>query len=75
MCKRGSVKLRLASAFVTIILLSLSAHAQDQHGPKKKIIFDQDTDGVIGGNENPLIMLLQADNIDVMGVTVVTGNG
>jgi purine nucleosidase len=74
MCKRRSGLLRLASALATIILFALSTHAQGEHRTKK-VIFDQDTDGVIGGNENPLVMLLQADNIDVMGVTVVTGNG
>ncbi len=74
MGKRGSGLLRLVSALVTIILFALFAHAQVEHSTKK-VIFDQDTDGVIGGNENPLVMLLQADNIDVMGVTVVTGNG
>ncbi|MDE1163772.1 MAG: nucleoside hydrolase [Acidobacteriaceae bacterium] len=39
------------------------------------MIFDQDTDGIIGDNEDPLVMLLNAPNIDVLGVTVVTGNG
>jgi purine nucleosidase len=42
---------------------------------KKKVIFDQDTDGVIGGNADPLIMFLQSENIEVLGVTPGTGNG
>ena len=41
----------------------------------RKVIFDQDTDGIIGDNEDPLVMLLQSPNIQVLGVTVVTGNG
>jgi len=40
-----------------------------------KVIFDEDTSGVIGVNADPLTMLLQANNIEVMGVTVVTGDG
>jgi purine nucleosidase len=40
-----------------------------------KVIFDENISGVIGVNADPLIMLLQADNIEVMGVTVVTGDG
>jgi purine nucleosidase len=44
-------------------------------GEVRKIIFDQDTDGIIGDNEDPLVMLLQSPNIQVLGVTVVTGNG
>jgi purine nucleosidase len=42
---------------------------------QRKVIFDQDTDGIIGDNEDPLVMLLNSPNIDVLGVTVVTGNG
>lgn len=40
-----------------------------------RVIFDEDVDGVIGVNADPLILLLQARNIQVMGVTVVTGDG
>jgi purine nucleosidase len=40
-----------------------------------KVIFDEDTSGVIGVNSDPLTMLLQAANVQVMGVTVVTGDG
>ena len=42
---------------------------------RRKVIFDQDTDGIIGDNTDPLVMLLQSPNIEVLGVTVVTGNG
>jgi purine nucleosidase len=42
---------------------------------QKKVIFDQDTDGIIGGNNDPLVMLLQSGNVEVLGVTVATGNG
>jgi purine nucleosidase len=40
-----------------------------------KVIFDEDTSGVIGVNSDPLTMLLQAPNVQVMGVTVITGDG
>lgn len=40
-----------------------------------KIIFDEDTSGVIGVNSDPLTMLLQAPSVQVMGVTVITGDG
>jgi hypothetical protein len=42
---------------------------------RKKVVFDQDTDGIIGGNNDPLVMLLQSPNVEVLGVTVATGNG
>jgi inosine-uridine nucleoside N-ribohydrolase len=43
--------------------------------PARKVIFDEDTSGVIGVNADPLTMLLQAPDIEIMGVTVVTGDG
>jgi inosine-uridine nucleoside N-ribohydrolase len=50
---------------------AISAAAQE----RRKVIFDQDTDGIIGGNNDPLVMLLQSSNLQVLGVTVGTGNG
>ncbi|MDE3103577.1 MAG: nucleoside hydrolase [Acidobacteriota bacterium] len=50
------------------------AAAQPEPEPRK-VIYDQDTDGIIGDNEDPLVMLLQSPKIQVLGVTVVTGNG
>jgi purine nucleosidase len=58
-----------------LMLLMASTALGQAPAAKKKIIFDQDTDGIIGGNNDPLVMLLQSDNIDVLGVTVATGNG
>ncbi len=63
------------SLLLITLLFAPAVQSQTRDNEKKKVIFDQDADGVIGGNENPLVMLLQADNIDVLGVTVVTGNG
>src|SRR6266436_5536185 len=42
---------------------------------QRKVIFDQDTDGIIGGNNDSLVMLRPSKQIDVLGVTVATGNG
>jgi purine nucleosidase len=42
---------------------------------KKKVIYDQDFNGIIGGDADPLVMLLQAPNVQVLGVTVITGDG
>jgi inosine-uridine nucleoside N-ribohydrolase len=58
-----------------IVLLARPSVAQSPEHERTKVIFDQDTDGIIGDNEDPLIMLLQSSNIEVLGVTVVTGNG
>src|SRR5882724_2096074 len=57
-----------------LLLLAILVSAPFVFG-QKKVIFDQDTDGIIGGNNDPLVMLLQSKQIDVLGVTVATGNG
>jgi purine nucleosidase len=56
-------------------VIALAQYAFPQSPEVRKVIFDQDTDGIIGDNEDPLVMLLQSPNIQVLGVTVVTGNG
>jgi len=69
---RGRKALLIAAPI--LLILPNAAHAQTADAPRK-VIFDQDTDGIIGDNEDPLVMLLQSPNIQVLGVTVVTGNG
>jgi purine nucleosidase len=58
-----------------VVLTAISPLLPTQTVDRKKVIFDQDTDGIIGGNNDPLVMLLQSSNIEVLGVTVGTGNG
>lgn len=41
---------------------------------RRKVIYDQDNAGPFGTDILGLLMLLQADNVDVLGVTVVTGD-
>ena len=42
---------------------------------KRKVIYDQDTYGPFGTDILGTLMMLQADNIDLLGITVVTGDG
>jgi purine nucleosidase len=64
----------VAAVALVAALTPLVARGQAA-GETRKVIYDQDTDGIIGDNEDPLVMLLQSPNIQVLGVTVVTGNG
>jgi inosine-uridine nucleoside N-ribohydrolase len=68
---------RLISRVATLLLSAafISACFAQAPATRKKVIFDQDTDGIIGGNNDPLIMLLNSPNIEVLGVTIGTGNG
>ncbi len=42
---------------------------------KRKIIIDQDTHGPAGSNMQSVLMLLQAPDVEVMGICVVSGDG
>src|SRR5277367_589349 len=58
-----------------LVLVAIVLMLGQCSGEVRKVIFDQDTDGIIGDNTDPLVMLLQSPNTQVLGVTVVTGNG
>src|SRR5260221_12527066 len=62
------------SEVMLLLLIAMLAAAPFAAG-QRKVIFDQDTDGIIGGNNDSLVMLLPSKQIDVPGVTVATGNG
>ncbi len=73
MLKRCSL---LAGVLTLLSALQLAAaQVPLSDSGRRLVIFDQDTDGIIGDNTDPLVMLLQSANIQVLGVTVVTGNG
>jgi len=54
---------QLSAGLLALALICAIGLAQSTE--RKKVIFDQDTDGIIGGNNDPL--LLQSSNIDVLG--------
>jgi purine nucleosidase len=41
---------------------------------KRKVIYDQDNSGPFGTDILGTLMMLQADNIDLLGITIVTGD-
>ena len=48
--------------------------ASPQPGAKRKVIYDQDNSGPFGTDILGTLMMLQADNIDLLGITLVTGD-
>ena len=48
--------------------------APAQSGAKRKVIYDQDNSGPFGTDILGTLMMLQADNIDLLGITLVTGD-
>jgi len=45
-----------------------------QASAKRKVIYDQDNSGPFGTDILGTLMMLQADNIDLLGITLVTGD-
>lgn len=43
-------------------------------GAKRKVIYDQDNSGPFGTDILATLMMLQADNVDLLGITLVTGD-
>lgn len=54
-----------------LLLVSLSLNA----APKRKVIIDQDAFGPGGPNLQPILMVLQSPDVEVLGITVESGDG
>jgi purine nucleosidase len=48
--------------------------AAPQSSGKRKVIYDQDNSGPFGTDILGTLMMLQADNVDLLGITLVTGD-
>jgi len=57
--------------FFCLTALSLAGLA----APKRKVIIDQDTFGPGGPNLQPILLVLQSPEVEVLGITVESGDG
>jgi inosine-uridine nucleoside N-ribohydrolase len=55
--------------------LSAPQPSPQQPAGKRKVIYDQDNYGPFGTDILGTLMMLQADNVDLLGITMVTGDG
>src|SRR5688572_24491436 len=72
-----NTRTNLVARVLTALLLASAlscAFAQGAGGPRK-IIIDQDAFGPASSNLQAILMLLQADNVEVLGITVTSGDG
>src|SRR5277367_2771811 len=58
--------------FLGTLLLVLCAH--DATAQKRLVLIDQDGSGPGGSNQMAMIALLQSPQVEVLGITIVTGN-
>lgn len=61
----------LAMALACVFGTSFGADA----GARRKVIIDQDAFGLAGSNMQAILMLLQAKDVEVLGITIPTGDG
>src|SRR5579871_871141 len=59
---------------VFLCMSSLAAFGQQSSG-KRKIIIDQDAAGPAGTDQQSILLLIQSPKTQVLGITVVTGDG
>lgn len=62
-------------SFFACLLAASSASAGQQSSAKRKIIIDQDAAGPAGTDQQSILLLIQSPQTEVLGVTVVTGDG
>src|ERR1700687_1152113 len=56
--------------FAAVLLTAALCSAE----PRRKIIVNEDCSGPGGSNMQTLLLLIQSQNVEVLGITVVTGN-
>jgi purine nucleosidase len=56
--------------FALVLLISSTAFAQ----PRRKIIINQDGSGPGGSNMQTMLVLIQSPHVEVLGITIVSGN-
>lgn len=58
-----------------LLLLLVAGISVAQTGVRRKVILDQDTFGPGGSNMQAILMLLQAPDVELLGITVTSGDG
>ena len=65
---------RLSMAGIALLLITSLAGWSQQSSGKRKIIIDQDAAGPGGTDQQAILLLVQSQQTEVLGVTVVTGD-
>ncbi|HWA24691.1 MAG TPA: nucleoside hydrolase [Lacunisphaera sp.] len=58
----------LLSVFLGVVVAAFA-------GPRRKVIIDQDAFGPGGPNLHPIVMVLQSPDVEVLGITIESGDG
>ncbi len=66
--------LAMVLAWVAVAAAAAVGLAQKRPEPPRLVLIDQDGSGPGGSNQMAMLALLQAPNVEVLGITMVTGN-
>jgi len=66
---------RFLAAAAACLLLAVAAVPASAANARRQVIIDQDMFGPGGSNMNSVLMLLQAPDVDVLGIVVSSGDG
>jgi purine nucleosidase len=72
-CARRFLKFG-GAVLVALCVLAMAPGAFAQNAQKKMVIVDQDGSGPGGSNQMAMMVFLLSPNVDVLGLTMVTGN-
>lgn len=71
--------IRRSARWTMVLLVALmalrSSALEAQSASRKKVFIDQDIGGATGTDNQSLMMLVQAPEIDVVGISIVSGDG
>ena len=72
------MKTKIFAALLLAVMAGVSVFVFDcgaqEHAAKRLVLIDQDGSGPGGSNQMAMLALLQAPNVQVLGITMVTGN-
>src|ERR1700730_18620886 len=72
-CARRSAL--LSTLLILVISLTFGPAGAADTSARRKVIIDQDAFGPAGSNMQAILMLLQAKDVEVLGITIPSGDG
>jgi purine nucleosidase len=74
-CRRALAALLVIATLIAVAAPPASSAASADSTARRKVIIDQDAFGPAGSNLQAILMLLQARDVEVLGITIPSGDG
>src|SRR6202011_3300707 len=73
--RRAALAVIAAALAICGLCSACTATVEKPDGHRRMVIIDQDAFGPAGSNLQAILLLLQASDVEVLGITVVSGDG